>query len=185
MSRVGKQTIEIPNGVEVKVDGHHISVKGPKGNLEMDAIPVVSVSVDEVDGKKVINSTVKNPNDKDEKAFWGLTQSLVANMVKGVNEGYEKQLEVVGVGYKVSGSGKKITLNVGYSHPVDYDMPEGVEAKIEKNLITVSGIDKQQVGQVAAEIRKIRKPEPYKGKGIKYVDEVIRRKAGKAAKAAE
>jgi len=185
MSRVGKQTIELPSGVEVKVDNNHLSVKGPKGQLEMDIIPVVSVKVEEVDGKKVVNSTVKNPDSKNERAFWGLTQSLIANMVKGVTDGYEKQLEVVGVGYKVLGSGKKITLNVGYSHSVDYDMPEGIEAKVEKNLITVSGIDKQQVGQVAAEIRKIRKPEPYKGKGIKYVDEVIRRKAGKAAKAAE
>ena len=118
---------------------------------------------------------------KKEKAMWGLYRSLINNMVVGLNDGFEKKLEVIGVGYRVALSGQKITLNVGYSHPVDYDLPEGINAQVEGNNITISGVDKQLVGEVAAQIRKVRKPEPYKGKGIKYSDEVIRRKEGKAA----
>jgi len=127
--------------------------------------------------------SVENPDNKDEKALWGLARNLVNNAVVGVTEGYTKVLEINGVGFKAAVQGKKLVLNVGFSHPVDYPFPEGINIVVEKNQITITGIDKQQVGQVAAEIRSIKKPEHYKGKGIKYVDETIRRKAGKVVKA--
>ena len=176
MSRIGKKIITVPNGVEVIIDKEKIVVKGPKGQLEQDIVPNVKIVKDE-DGIKVL---VNNPDDKKQRALWGLYGSLVTNMVNGVVNGYEKKLEVNGVGYKVSLSGRKLILNVGFSHPVEFEIPQGIDCEVEKNVITVKGIDKQLVGQVAADIRKIKKPEPYKGKGIKYVDEIIRRKAGKA-----
>jgi len=135
--------------------------------------------------QKILIVSPRIENDRSSKALWGLSRSLLFNMVKGVTDGYEKRLEVNGVGYKVVLEKNKIILNVGYSHPVEFILPENVEAKIEKNVIILSSLDKQLLGQVAANIRKIRKPEPYKGKGIKYLDEVIRRKAGKAAKGGE
>jgi large subunit ribosomal protein L6 len=183
MSRVGKKPIIIPENVDVTIDQQHVSVKGPKGELSHDVNPVVDISLSEEDGTKVITLSVKNQEEKNERSQWGTAQSILENLVKGVSEGFEKQLEVNGVGYRVAISGNKLTLNVGYSHPVEFLLPDGLEGKVEDNLITISGADKQLVGEVTARIRKVRKPEPYKGKGIKYIDEIIRRKAGKTAKA--
>jgi len=177
MSRLGKLPINIVEGVTAKIEGKKIIVKGPKGELSQDFNDLVVLEIKE---KEIIVS-VKNEKNKKERAFWGLFRSLINNMVLGVSEGFEKKLEVNGVGYRVALSGKKIILNVGYSHPVEFELPEGINASIEGNIITVSGIDKQLVGEVAANIRKVRKPEPYKGKGIKYIDEIIRRKEGKTA----
>ena len=180
MSRIGKKPIEIPEGVQITIDGQDVKVKGPKGELEQKVHPSIKVELKDKQIILTIGSDHKNAN-----AFWGLSRTLVNNLIIGVTEGFQKQLEVNGVGYKASVSGRKLVLNVGYSHPVEFDMLEGIEAKVDGNVITISGINKQQVGEVAANIRKIRKPEPYKGKGIKYIDEIIIRKVGKAAKAAE
>lgn len=177
MSRIGKKPIEIPAGVEVKIDGNNISVKGPKGSLNLAVNKLVKVEQQD----NTVQLTIKNGEDSKENALWGLFRSLVNNMVIGVTEGFQKQLEINGVGYKAAVNGKKLILNVGYSHPVEFNIPEGIDCQVEKNIITITGIDKQVVGEVAANIRKVRKPEPYKGKGIKYIDEVIRRKVGKAA----
>jgi large subunit ribosomal protein L6 len=182
MSRIGKQPIEIPEGIEVNVDDKNVvTVKGSKGELQEKIHSNVSI---EKKDKEVIVS-IEDISDKKQKSLWGLSRTLISNMIEGLIKGYEKKLEVNGVGYRVALSGKKLTLNVGYSNPVDFELPEGVNGAVEGNVITISGINKQAVGQAAARIRKIRKPEPYKGKGIKYIDEVIRRKAGKAAKASE
>jgi len=183
MSRIGKQPVIIPEKVEATVDGNIVKVKGPKGELTREIPPRVAIEITDEDGEKVIKASVQNPEEKSEKALWGTARSLINGMVEGVTEGFEKKLEVVGVGYKAAVSGKILNLDVGYSHSVPFELPEGIEAKVEKNIITISGIDKELVGQVAANIRKTRKPEPYKGKGIRYTDEVVRRKAGKAAKA--
>ncbi len=180
MSRLGKKPIQIPSGVTFTVTDEGYKAVGPKGELFQPAIPRVKV---EVDGNEV-KVTAVNPNRSQDKAFWGLATSLIKNMLVGVTEGYTKKLEINGIGYKAEMKGKDLVLNVGYSHPVVFSAVEGVDISVEKNIITVSGVNKQLVGQVAANIRKIRKPEPYKGKGIKYVDEVIRRKAGKQMKAA-
>lgn len=180
MSRVGKKPVSVPEGVTIKMEGRTMVVKGPKGELRQEIHP--KVKIDQKDGE--ITVSVGNPEDKQERAFWGLFRKLIANMVEGVTKGFEKKLEINGIGYRAEIQGKKLVLHVGYSHPVEFDAPEGVDIAVEKNVITVSGIDRQKVGEVAAQVRRIRKPEPYKGKGIKYVDEVIRRKAGKAAKAA-
>jgi len=181
MSRIGKQPVNIPEGVQISIKDNVIEVSGPKGKLTENLVPMVNV---EIKDKEVLVS-VKNETNKEERSRWGLQRSLINNMVVGVTEGYTKQLEVNGVGYKVVLQGKKIILNVGYSHPVNYDLPEEVDVQIEKNLITLTSFDKQLLGQVAAEIRSVRKPEPYKGKGIKYMEEVIRRKEGKVAKSGE
>ena len=183
MSRVGKKPIDIPQGVEVKINvletGIQINVKGPKGSLEF--ILPKGVTIEEKDNQIIF--TVQNPESGSDKALWGLTRSLVNNAVVGVTEGFSKELEINGVGFKVALEGKKLVLNVGFSHQVNYPIPETVTAEVEKNIIKLSSIDKQLLGQVAAEIRSIKKPEPYKGKGIKYVDEQIRRNAGKVVKA--
>jgi large subunit ribosomal protein L6 len=185
MSRIGKKPVMIPDGVEVKLDHGLIVVKANKNELSEPIHRCVKVKLEEMDeGKAVIVEPV-DPEDQECRAMWGTTRALVANMIQGVTEGFTKQLEVVGVGYKVNMKGNDVVFEVGYSHPVEFKVPEGIEVKVEKNVVTVSGYNKQQVGEVAAEMRKIRKPEPYKGKGIKYIDEVVRRKAGKAAKAAE
>ena len=178
MSRIGLKPIEIPAGVDVKVDGTTVTVKGPKGELTRNVHPNMAVAVE---GNEVI---VKRPNDeKENKSLHGLTRTLIHNMVLGVTEGFKKNLEVNGVGYRAGKQGKKLTLNLGYSHPVEMEDPEGIETVLEgQNKITVKGIDKEKVGQYAAEIRDKRRPEPYKGKGIKYADEVIRRKVGKTGK---
>ena len=178
MSRIGRLPIDIPAGVEVKIEeGNKVTVKGPKGTLERE-LPV-EMNIKEEDGHIVVT----RPNDlKKMKSLHGLTRTLINNMIHGVTEGYEKVLEVNGVGYRAAKQGKKLVLNLGYSHPVEMEDPEGLESTVDGNKIIVSGISKEKVGQYAAEIRDKRRPEPYKGKGIKYVDEVIRRKVGKTGK---
>jgi large subunit ribosomal protein L6 len=179
MSRIGKKPITIPSGVEVTIDGSHVTVKGPKGTLEHDVPQDLTVSRD---GDDLV---VARPDDEREhRALHGLTRSLVANMVTGVSEGFTRELDIVGVGYRAAAAGpKKLDLQLGFSHPVAVEAPEGVEFEVPApTKIIVKGFDKQLVGQVAADIRKIRKPEPYKGKGIRYVDERVLRKAGKSAK---
>ena len=175
MSRIGRMPIPVPDGVSVEIkEGNAVTVKGPKGTLER-ALPAEMI-LEQKDGE----ITVSRPNDlKRNKSLHGLTRTLLANMVVGVHTGYTKELEVNGVGYRAAKQGKKLVLNLGYSHPVEMEDPDGVETAVEGNKITVSGISKEKVGQYAAEIRGKRPPEPYKGKGIKYVDEVIRRKVGK------
>ena len=175
MSRIGKSPVVLPENVTFSQEGTKIVVNGPKGTLEMD-IPF--------HGKFEVKDNVITvvPENSNESAFYGLTRSLLYNMVIGVSQGFKKSLKIVGVGYKAQVQGKNLVLNVGYSQPVNYSVPDGVTIEVtEQNTIVVSGIDKQLVGQVSAEIRKFRPPEPYKGKGIMYADERIRRKAGKAA----
>ena len=179
MSRIGRMPIAIPAGVTVEVaENNKVTVKGPKGTLERVLPAEMEIKVE---GAEVF---VTRPNDlKKMKSLHGLTRTLINNMVVGVNTGYEKKLEVNGVGYRASKSGNKLTLNLGYSHPVEMIDPAGIEAVVEgQNIIIVKGIDKEKVGQYAAEIRDKRRPEPYKGKGIKYADETIRRKVGKTGK---
>ena len=176
MSRIGRAPITVPAGVEVKVDEHnHITVKGPKGTLERTLVPNIKVEVD----AGVIHVT--RPDDsKLNRSMHGLTRTLVANMVEGVTNGFSKTLEVNGVGYRASKEGKKLVLNIGYSHQVDVEEIEGITIDVPNpNTVVINGIDKQRVGQFAADVRNKRPPEPYKGKGIKYADEVIRRKEGK------
>ena len=179
MSRIGKLPIPVPAGVEVKIDGSTVSVKGPKGELTETFNNNMAISMN--DDNQVI---VERPNDeRQNRALHGLTRSLINNMVIGVSEGYSKTLELVGVGYRAAVKGDKLEMSLGYSHPVIMDKPEGITFECpDQAKIVVSGIDKQQVGQVAADIRKWRKPEPYKGKGIRYQGEHIRRKEGKTAK---
>ena len=179
MSRIGRLPVAIPAGVTVEVaENNKVTVKGPKGTLERELPTEMSIKVE---GEEVV---VTRPNDlKKMKSLHGLTRTLINNMVVGVTEGYQKVLEVNGVGYRAAKSGKTLTLNLGYSHPVEMEDPEGVESAVEgQNKIIVKGIDKEKLGQYAAEIRDKRRPEPYKGKGIKYADEVIRRKVGKTGK---
>ena len=179
MSRIGRMPIAIPAGVTVEVaENNKVTVKGPKGTLERVLAPEMEIKVE---GAEVV---VTRPNDlKRMKSLHGLTRTLINNMVVGVTSGYEKKLEVNGVGYKVAKAGTKLTLSLGFSHPVEMEDPEGIESVVEgTNVIIVKGIDKEKVGQYAAEIRDKRRPEPYKGKGIKYADEVIRRKVGKTGK---
>ena len=176
MSRIGRMPIAIPAGVTVTVaENNTVTVKGPKGTLERVLPAEMEIKKE---GEEVI---VNRPNDlKKMKSLHGLTRSLIANMITGVSEGYEKKLEINGVGYRAQKKGKEITFNLGFSHPVVMTDPEGIETEMDgQNIIIVKGIDKEKVGQYAAEIRELRKPEPYKGKGIKYADEVIRRKVGK------
>jgi large subunit ribosomal protein L6 len=176
MSRIGKSPIELPSGVDVTVAGNDVTVKGPKGSLVQDIQPSISVEVNE--------GTVNVSRDSDERqvrALHGLTRSLINNMVIGVTDGYSKELTAVGVGYRAALKGSRLELQVGFSHPVNIEAPDGISFDVpEPTKIIVSGIDKQKVGQVAANIRAVRPPEPYKGKGIRYVDEHVRRKAGKA-----
>lgn len=179
MSRIGKKSILIPQGVEVTIEDKNIKVKGPKGELNYEILKEVSVVVENGEIKVSPNSETK-----EAQSYWGLTRALIANMIIGVTEGYSKSLELVGVGYTAFLEGQDLVLKVGYSHPVKIAAVEGISFEVKKNVITISGIDKTLVGQIAANIRKVRKPEPYKGKGIKYVDEVIRRKEGKKAAAA-
>jgi large subunit ribosomal protein L6 len=177
MSRIGKLPIEIPTGVTITVDPTLISVKGTKGELFVTAQPNITVAIE---GNTIV---VTRANDEPAtRAAHGLVRALLNNAVAGVTKGFEKKLEVSGVGFRLSGGPQEIELSLGFSHPVKYKAPAGVTLTVNKMEITVSGIDKQQVGQVAAEIRSLKKPEPYKGKGIKYVGEVILRKAGKAGK---
>ncbi len=177
MSRIGKLPIQIPSGVTITVDSDVISVKGPKGELTVPHLSDVTVAVE--DG---VATVTRKDDQKVAKAQHGLQRALLNNAVVGVTEAFEKKLEVNGVGFRVSGGGQEIEMQLGFSHPVKYKAREGVQLTVNKMEITVSGIDKQKVGQVAAEIRALKKPEPYKGKGIKYADEQILRKAGKAGK---
>ncbi|KAB1442341.1 50S ribosomal protein L6 [Pseudodesulfovibrio senegalensis] len=175
MSRIGKKPIEIPSGVEIKVGADEVTVKGPKGALTTAVHPKVEYKIEDNQVE-----VVRVDDSRLARSQHGLRRTLLANCVEGVTKGFERALEVIGVGYKVSVQGKKIVLNVGYSHPVEFDLPKDIEAKAEGSKVTLSGINKQLVGEVAAQIRRVRPPEPYKGKGIKYVDEIIKRKAGKA-----
>lgn len=177
MSRIGKKPIVIPSGVTVAVADRVVRVTGPKGTLEERVHPHVTVQV--ADGSVAV--TVADPEEKDDRALWGLFGSLIRNMITGVTQGYEKKLELQGVGYKAAIHGTDLRLDVGFSHPVLFAIPAGVAVSVDKNIITVQGSSKQQVGEAAAQIRHIKKPEPYKGKGIRYVGEVVRRKAGKSA----
>lgn len=177
MSRLGKIPIKLSKGTQVKIENNFIIIKGPKGELKIKINDLVKIELKDEE----IVVRVDNPEEKKGKSLWGLYRSLINNMVVGVNQGFEKKLEINGVGYKASVRGRKIILNLGFSHPVEYNLPEGITADIKDNIITLGGIDKQLVGEVAAQIRELKKPEPYKGKGIKYIDEVIRRKVGKAA----
>ncbi len=177
MSRIGKLPIQVPQGVTITVDSGHVKVQGPKGNLEQFITPNVTVKLD--DG---VLTVTRNDDSKPAKSEHGLMRSLINNMVVGVTDGFEKKLEVNGVGFRVAVNGQTLEMSLGFSHPVKYVAPEGINIAVNKMEITVSGYNKQRVGQVAAEIRALKKPEPYKGKGIKYADEVIIRKAGKTGK---
>lgn len=182
MSRIGKQPINLPSGVDLTVDAGKVVVKGPLGTLTVPVPPHAKVEVKSEPREAVV--TVESETQPKQRAIWGLTRQLVANAVSGVQKAYEKSLEFVGVGFRVAVEGKDIVMEVGFSHKVNFPLPAGIEAKVEKQVLTLSSIDKQLVGELAAQIRRIRPPEPYKGKGIKYTDEVVRRKPGKAAKAA-
>lgn len=177
MSRIGKLPIEIPAGVTITVDSDAIAVKGPKGELTVPHLSDVTVAV-----AGTVATVTRNDDERIAKAQHGLQRSLLFNAVEGVTKGFEKKLEVNGVGFRVASSNNELTMSLGFSHEVKYKAPEGVNVSNEKMTIVVDGIDKQKVGQVAAEIRALKKPEPYKGKGIKYADEVLLRKAGKAGK---
>ena len=178
MSRIGKLPIPVPAGVEVKIDGNVVSVKGPKGSLTHTVPAPITVALED---NAVI---VSRPDDeRTSKSLHGLSRTLVSNLITGVTTGYTKGLEIVGTGYRVTAKGSDIEFALGYSHPIYVKAPEGITFTVEGNTkLTVSGIDKQQVGEVAANLRKLRKPEPYKGKGVRYAGEVVRRKAGKAGK---
>jgi large subunit ribosomal protein L6 len=177
MSRVGKLPIQVPSGVTITVDDALVTVNGPKGSLTQAMMPGIKINQEE--GKVLV---VRENEDRVVRAKHGLMRSLVNNMVQGVSKGFEKKLELNGVGYRVASEGKRLKLALGFSHDVFYNLPEGITATVEQNVITISGINKQQVGQAAAEIRALKKPEPYKGKGIKYADERIIRKSGKSGK---
>jgi large subunit ribosomal protein L6 len=178
MSRIGKKEIPLPKGVEVKQEGASVVVKGPKGSLHTAIIPGITMSVE--------NNVIKferRDEEKKTRAFHGLMRALVANNVRGVTEGFKRELDIIGVGYRAEVKGREVVFQLGYSHPVRFPVPDGIEIVVDAKSghITITGIDRQKVGQTAAEIRSLREPDPYKGKGIKYSDEVIRRKAGKAA----
>jgi large subunit ribosomal protein L6 len=176
MSRIGKMPVDLPKGVDVKVNGQKVEIKGPKGQLSREIHPAIEIKLE--DGKLSVT-----PREQGQKvnALWGLARSLLNNMVQGVNAGFSKTLEINGVGYRAEIKGKTLNMNLGFSHPVEFALPEGITAAVDKNtVVTISGIDKELVGQTAATIRAYRPPEPYKGKGIKYSDEVIIRKVGKA-----
>lgn len=175
MSRIGKKPVDIPEKVTFTLNGTMIQVKGPNGELSLDHNPLVNVEQKE---KQIVVSPIDQSNKS--RAMWGLTRTLIDNMMVGVTKGFTKNLEFTGVGYKAAVSGSKLTLNLGYSHPIDYELPKGITAKVVKSTIEISGADKELVGFVAAKVRSFRPPEPYKGKGVRYADEVIIRKAGKA-----
>ena len=177
MSRIGKKPISIPSGVEVKIDGSSLKFKKSNNEKELDLKGHVDVKIE--DGK--IEFSPKG-EDRQSRAYWGTYRALANNIVLGLTEGFSKQLEINGVGYRAAMKGKLLELNLGFSHPINFESPKGIEISVDKNVVTIKGDDKQQVGQVAAEIRGFRPPEPYKGKGIKYLEEHIIRKAGKTAK---
>jgi large subunit ribosomal protein L6 len=176
MSRIGKKPVSVPAGVTASLDGQIVKAKGPKGELTFTVPTLVSVSLD-------TGSVKVQPRDesKPARAQWGMSRTMVSNIFSGVTKGFEKKLEINGVGYKAEIKGPKIVLSLGYSHPIEYQLPEGISAKVDKNLLILSGIDRQALGAATAKIRSFRPPEPYKGKGIKYIEETILRKAGKTA----
>jgi large subunit ribosomal protein L6 len=178
MSRIGNKPIPVPKGVEVKKDGNAVTVKGPKGSLTTPVVPGIEVKIE-----NNVVSFSRHDNEGRSRAFHGLMRALVASNVLGVTEGFKKELDIVGVGFRAEVKGKEVVFQLGYSHPVRFPIPKGIDIVVDGKTghVTVTGIDKQKVGQTAAEIRALREPDPYKGKGIKYSDEVIRRKAGKAA----
>jgi large subunit ribosomal protein L6 len=176
MSRIGKKPIAIPKGVQVGVQGQRVQVKGPKGQLELRVHDLCSVRV--TDGSVTVG---RGAEHRSARALHGLTRALLANMVRGVTEGFERKLEIMGIGYRVQLSGRNLTFSLGYSHPVVFPLPEGVTAEVDKQTaITLRGIDKYLVGQTAAQLRALRPPDPYKGKGVRFADEVVRKKVGKA-----
>jgi large subunit ribosomal protein L6 len=179
MSRIGKKPIDIPGGVDVKLDGNTVTVKGPKGELQWSCPEAVSFSLDE--GKVLVK---RAGDSKPERSLHGLSRSLVANMVTGVSQGYQRVLEITGVGYRAQVQGNKIVFTLGYSHPVEFQLPQGITAAVDQKqtTLTVTGIDKQQVGQVAANIRALRPPDAYKGKGVRYAGQRLKLKVGKAGK---
>ncbi|NQS91955.1 MAG: 50S ribosomal protein L6 [Chloroflexi bacterium] len=181
MSRVGRLPVEVPSGVEIIIDGPHVKVKGPKGELEFTFVPEIEISM--ADGEL----NVKRPSDaRDMRSLHGTTRALIQNMIIGVTDGFQKELQLVGVGYRANMEGNNLVLNVGFSHQVVIEPPPGITFEVgdRSQQVFISGIDKQVVGQISADIRKVRPPEPYKGKGIRYKDEYVRRKAGKAGKVA-
>lgn len=181
MSRIGRLPVEVPSGVDVKINGSHIKIKGPKGEMEFTFSPSINLSFEDGEIK------VTRPSDvREMRSLHGTTRALIQNMIIGVTDGFQKELQLVGVGYRAAMQGKKLVLNVGYSHSVEIEPPPGIDFEVgdRAQQIFITGIDKQKVGQVAADIRKVKKPEPYKGKGIRYKDERVRRKAGKAGKVA-
>lgn len=181
MSRIGKKPVILPTGVTVTIADNDVSVKGSKGELKM-VLNERSKVEQKTDDAGVNYLSVTVIDKKDDAAIWGTMRSLLEGMVKGVSEGWSKQLELNGVGFKMNVAGRTLKMSLGFSHPVDYEIADGIDATIEGNVLTIAGMDKMMVGKVAAEIRALKKPEPYKGKGFKYVGEVIRRKVGKAAK---
>ena len=176
MSRVGKKPILIPENVEVKIEGQKVMIKGPKGELQREIRP--EIKVETKNNQIFVSPQIET---KKTKAFWGLTRALIANMIKGVTEGFEKKLEIEGLGFRALLEGNDLLLYVGFTQPIKIEAPEGIKFSVEKNIITVSGADLEKVSQVAAKIRKVKPPEPYKGKGIRYLGEVVRRKVGKKA----
>lgn len=176
MSRIGRNPIEIPAGTTVEITGSTIKASGPKGALEVTIMDGLKVSLEDS-----VMRVEKTRDDEETQRTYGLQRTLINNIVVGVSTGYERRLEINGVGYRANVAGQTVNLSLGYSHPIAFQLPQGIEAKVEKNIIILNGADKQLIGQVAANIRALRKPEPYKGKGIKYVEERIRRKAGKTA----
>lgn len=179
MSRIGKQPVNIPNGVTIELQGDIFKAKGPKGELTRKIHPKIEVKIE--DSKILVN---RKEDTKESRSLHGLTRNTLLNLVEGVSKGFESKMEIIGVGYRASAAKNKITLTLGYSHPIEYIAPAGIEFKIDeenKNIIIITGIDKQTLGEVAAKVRSYRKPEPYKGKGIRYMDEYVMRKAGKSA----
>jgi large subunit ribosomal protein L6 len=181
MSRIGRKPLEIPKGVTVSITGDQVSTKGPKGTLTLKRHKDIDVKQTKDDDKKDVIVFERKGNLGEERAAHGLMRALVGNMLTGVTQGFSRQLEINGVGYKAEIKGTKLVLSLGFSHPIEYQLPEGITAKTDKNLLILSGIDRQALGAASAKIRSFRPPEPYKGKGIKYVEETILRKAGKTA----
>jgi large subunit ribosomal protein L6 len=178
MSRIGKKVIPLPKGVEIRQEGEFVNVKGPKGALKTPLAPGISLAIN--DGELQLS---RSNDERATRAYHGLTRALLANDVKGVSEGFKRELDIIGVGYRAEVKGREVVFQLGYSHPIRFAIPEGIDVAVDgkSGHVTITGIDKQKVGQTAAEIRSLREPDPYKGKGIKYMEEVIRRKAGKAA----
>lgn len=180
MSRLGKKPVSVPKGVKVAVNGRTVTVEGGKGTLTFEHRPEVSVALDESGANIVVDAPENMHGDRATKAYWGTTRALLANMVKGVSDGFQKQLEVVGVGWTANLAGQKLALKLGYANVIEMPIPQGLNVAVDKQIITINGADKQAVGMFASAVRAKRKPEPYNGKGVKYVDEVIQRKQGKA-----